>query len=650
MAHVGAVAEARGAEAIVVPCAVTAKNTPARRFFEQVAGEATESAFRLGVHAAKKAEDGASASGGDGASASGSEGTRAGGSGNGLGAGPVPASHFWSEVARDRDVGIIEAACRAVLRGRGEQAQGYVPPRSDAERVIAEVFATVLGVDRVGVFDNYFALGGDSIQSIQIAFRARAAGLLVAPHDVAMLQTVAALAEAAQPASAPASVVPSPEAEEAPFALSGMQQFMLAHYARENRTGGQPPSGAYHFQHWISIEERSDVSPQALVRALDRLARRHPMLRARVRNGQQVVLRDATLPLCTIDLTGVARPEQERMIADLMREDRARTFDALGGEAPLRVYFVVRSKRSFELGFSAHHAFGDGWGYQEVLNELVETYQTDKRGETVTEPADPADTYRRFVALERDAIASDAMRAFWTSHLGGGRRASTLDPPARPAVTSPELAQPVHPLVRRMSEGEVTRLREAARTLEVSPKAICVSALLDAIQPLLGGDGGALQNRATIGVVTNGRSERLPDALKAFGLFWSLAPLCHAIETDKRVQARGVQLALGAVERHAAYPLVKILEDVAPHAGSLFFATLNFVSFHNARWSRGDGGLEVVRTRSFDRFHFPLNLKFALEPTGFAEIALHYDVRWFDAGEADAILTRYLDAIHALTR
>ena len=54
-------------------------------------------------------------------------------------------------------------------------AVGYVAPRSEAERVLADVWAAVLGVQRVGVEDNFFELGGDSILSIQVISRVRAA-------------------------------------------------------------------------------------------------------------------------------------------------------------------------------------------------------------------------------------------------------------------------------------------------------------------------------------------------------------------------------------------------------------------------------------------------------------------------------------------
>ncbi|MGW4327441.1 amino acid adenylation domain-containing protein [Nocardia sp. NPDC004573] len=83
------------------------------------------------------------------------------------------------------------------------QTRAYRPPRTPAELVIAEVIGEVLGLDRVGLDDDFFALGGDSIVSIQLVSRSRARGVDFAPRDVFERRTVAALARAASVADGP---------------------------------------------------------------------------------------------------------------------------------------------------------------------------------------------------------------------------------------------------------------------------------------------------------------------------------------------------------------------------------------------------------------------------------------------------------------
>ena len=75
-------------------------------------------------------------------------------------------------------------------------------PRTPREEVLCGLFAETLGVERVGIDDNFFEFGGDSIVSIQLVSRARRAGLLLTPRAVFQHQTVAGLAEVAEAAAA----------------------------------------------------------------------------------------------------------------------------------------------------------------------------------------------------------------------------------------------------------------------------------------------------------------------------------------------------------------------------------------------------------------------------------------------------------------
>ena len=90
-----------------------------------------------------------------------------------------------------------------------EAGRVYRGPRTPAEEILCGLFAEVLGVSRVGIDDNFFALGGDSIMSIQLVSRARRAGLLLTPRAVFAHQSVVALAAVAAPAEA--RVLPDPD-------------------------------------------------------------------------------------------------------------------------------------------------------------------------------------------------------------------------------------------------------------------------------------------------------------------------------------------------------------------------------------------------------------------------------------------------------
>ena len=85
------------------------------------------------------------------------------------------------------------------------EAAELVAPRTPAEDLIASIWADVLGLDRVGVTQDFFAVGGDSIKSIRIVARCQRAGLHIRPSDLFQQSTVAGLAALAGGPAAPAA-------------------------------------------------------------------------------------------------------------------------------------------------------------------------------------------------------------------------------------------------------------------------------------------------------------------------------------------------------------------------------------------------------------------------------------------------------------
>jgi hypothetical protein len=83
------------------------------------------------------------------------------------------------------------------------QESTFDPPRTEPEKVLCALFAEILGIERVGVHDDFFTLGGDSVVSVRLADRARRAGLALSPRDVFTHRTPAGLARARPDGAAP---------------------------------------------------------------------------------------------------------------------------------------------------------------------------------------------------------------------------------------------------------------------------------------------------------------------------------------------------------------------------------------------------------------------------------------------------------------
>ncbi|MFJ8477446.1 phosphopantetheine-binding protein, partial [Kitasatospora sp. NPDC094011] len=93
---------------------------------------------------------------------------------------------------------------KALPRPEATEQTGHRGPRTESERILCEILAEVLGTARVGIDEDFFTLGGDSIRSIQVVSRARKAGLTLTTRDVFTHKTAAALALLAEEAAASA--------------------------------------------------------------------------------------------------------------------------------------------------------------------------------------------------------------------------------------------------------------------------------------------------------------------------------------------------------------------------------------------------------------------------------------------------------------
>jgi amino acid adenylation domain-containing protein len=303
--------------------------------------------------------------------------------------------------------------------------RAYVAPRSETERVLAEVWSEVLRVERVGVLDNYFELGGDSILSIQIKAYAQARGLEFALQDLFEHQTVQALSAAIEGGTVAPEVTVStaafalvseevrlalPQEVEDAYPLSRLQAGMLY----QGELGEK--AGVYHDV--IAYLLELPFAEEALRGALDEVSERHPVLRTAFEmtalgEPLQLVYRGARVPLEVQDLRGAA--EGEAALARIMDEARLRPFDWT--EAPLvRVHAVRVSDERFHLVLDFHHAILDGWSEASLLTELVQRYQARRQG-TAVEADGLRTSYRDFVALERRALGDPAESLFWDQAL-----------------------------------------------------------------------------------------------------------------------------------------------------------------------------------------------------------------------------------------
>jgi amino acid adenylation domain-containing protein/non-ribosomal peptide synthase protein (TIGR01720 family) len=233
---------------------------------------------------------------------------------------------------------------RAALPAPDWEAQGedYVAPRTDTERVLAEIWAKVLGVARVGVLDNFFELGGDSILSIQVVSKAAQAGLAVSSRDVFLNQTIAALATTVV---AGERIERGPATGEVP--LTPVQRWFL----------DTDPATPGHFTQSVVTRFDEQVDAERLATALQALVDHHDMLRARFTDRQVI---PAAEPVTVL---GEPDPVFDLTTGPLIRA-------AITGEDQVTLY--------------VHHLVVDGVSWRILVEDLHTAYGGGELGPRTT--------------------------------------------------------------------------------------------------------------------------------------------------------------------------------------------------------------------------------------------------------------------------
>ena len=110
----------------------------------------------------------------------------------------IPSVFIWLNKLPVTENGKLDRKALPIPDIRLSRRKNIVNPRNDNEVILQKVWKDVLGVDEIGVFDNYFELGGDSILSIQIVSRAKNMGLIINSRQIFELQIIAELAQQAE--------------------------------------------------------------------------------------------------------------------------------------------------------------------------------------------------------------------------------------------------------------------------------------------------------------------------------------------------------------------------------------------------------------------------------------------------------------------
>jgi non-ribosomal peptide synthase protein (TIGR01720 family)/FkbM family methyltransferase len=262
--------------------------------------------------------------------------------------------------------------------GERQTITDYVAPRNSTEETLAEIWAKVIGLNSVGINDDFFELGGDSILAIQITSKANQVGLSFTPDQLFQYPTIAQLADIA-------GTAPIIQAEQGlvtgPLPLTPIQQWFFEQNLPE----------PHHWNQAFLFEVRQTLDSSLLEKAIQHLLAHHDALRLRFTSGnsgwQQVMnSTNETVPYSRLDLSTFKGAEQAVAIQSTATELQA----SLGlSEGPLiRVaLFELGLQKPSRLLIIINHLAVDGVSWRILLEHLELLYQQLNNKEAIQLPS-----------------------------------------------------------------------------------------------------------------------------------------------------------------------------------------------------------------------------------------------------------------------
>ena len=299
----------------------------------------------------------------------------------------------------------------AVEGARPDVGERYVAPQTPQQQKLAEVVAAVVGVSRIGIDDNFFEIGGDSILAIQVVARAQEAGLRLSPYDLFAHPTVAGLAEVATAGT----VIDADQGDvTGPVPLAPMQRWFTALDLEQPR-------------HWNTsalLELDTPVDPRLLGEALEELLIHHDGLRQRFllagdRTKVRIAPRGDVAPLEVHDLSRLDEQEQENRIAEVAAAAQG-SLDLAVGPLIRLALTQLGGTRPDRIVVVAHRLAVDPVSMRILLEDLRTALAQRAAGEQIALPAKTTSWQSWTRRLSKFAATPDvqSQRAYWSQVVG----------------------------------------------------------------------------------------------------------------------------------------------------------------------------------------------------------------------------------------
>jgi amino acid adenylation domain-containing protein/non-ribosomal peptide synthase protein (TIGR01720 family) len=328
--------------------------------------------------------------------------------------------------------------------------------RTAAEQSLAGIWADVLGLEKVGIHENFFQLGGDSILAIQIVARSNEAGFRLSPKDIFQHQTIAELA-------AVAGKAPVVEAQQdrvaGPVPLTPIQQWFFE-------------QNFLHPHHWnqsVLLEALKPLEARLVHKLIEKIVEHHDALRLRfMKDGskwKQINLEhEPTTPFTLVDFSEV-RPADHSAMVELAAA-QAQTSLCLERGPLMRVaQFDFAHKQASRLLIAIHHLAVDGVSWRILLEDLQTGYEQASKREEIRLAAKTS-SYKKWAEELKKYAESEKLKQeaeYWRGVASREVRAMRVDKDGG-SNTEESAAEVVVKLSREETQELMTEVGKAYRS------------------------------------------------------------------------------------------------------------------------------------------------------------------------------------------
>ncbi|MBS0358349.1 MAG: AMP-binding protein, partial [Proteobacteria bacterium] len=512
----------------------------------------------------------------------------------------VPSAYVWMSSFPFTENGKLDRAKLPKATFKGDE-RDYVAPRTELEKQISEIWSNILGIEKVGITDDFFRLGGDSILSIRIISKIRKLGIDANVNDLIKNKTIknllntvihsnesieknytsySLIAEQTKQ-SILTKVVKRPDEIADIYPASYLQMGMLIESMKTE-------DGTYH--DIFSYAINADFNQEKFFKYWESLIEKHELLRSSfIEDPEEGFL---LLIHKKIDLTKKYHLIEEKInLSDFIAAERKRGIE-IHKPGLFRLY-VKPEKTGFVLVFSFHHAITDGWSVASLIAEFINAYVYSEEIKNEIIPS-----YAKFIVEEKSALQSDKSKSFWKAYL----KDYPSDLENLKLNTSKDLS--THQIVARLNLPEDCshKILAFSNKLGVSPDNIFLSIYSLVLSRFFN------KKDLIIGMVVNNRLEE-EGGDRLFGLHLNTIPM--RFNTSPRDYAdlsnyiNNLFSQKIKLNEFKQYPYGKIKSDLQTQE-DIYQCSFNYVHFHNIENRFNEGTLGA--RESYEKNDIPLTL------------------------------------------